>query len=117
MKFLADENIAKSLVFEIRLKNHDVIDLKENKLFGLSDKEVIALAKKENRILITHDKDFLDAFSFPKSAHSGIIILRLKNIQPKRVVEAFKPVFDEKIITKLENSLVVIDEEKIRFVY
>ncbi len=41
LKFLADENIAKSLVRALRQNGYDVKDIKEEKLFGISDKEVI----------------------------------------------------------------------------
>ena len=41
-RFLTDENIAKSLVRKLRDEGHDVKDIKEEKLFGTSDKEIVS---------------------------------------------------------------------------
>ena len=46
------------------------------------DKKLIELAKKEDRIIITFDKDFADLVKFDK--HCGVILLRYKNKSPKK---------------------------------
>lgn len=46
MKFLTDENIAISVVKFLRNKGFDVKDIKEESLYGLSDKFIFELAKK-----------------------------------------------------------------------
>ncbi len=58
IKFLSDENTAPSLVKSIRRKGFDVKDIKEEKMFGVGDYEVLEIGNKENRIVISHDKDF-----------------------------------------------------------
>ncbi len=58
LKFLTDENIFPSLVNALRSKSYNVKDIKEEKLLGISDSEALKLAFKENRVVITHDKDF-----------------------------------------------------------
>jgi predicted nuclease of predicted toxin-antitoxin system len=57
MKFLADENIPTLAVALLRKQGHDVKDIKAEKLHGLPDAKVLALAVRENRILITLDKE------------------------------------------------------------
>jgi len=51
IKFLTDENIAYAVIFALRDKGYDVKDIKEEKLFGISDEEVIKLANKKKRVL------------------------------------------------------------------
>lgn len=41
------------------------------------DKEIIELAIKENRIILTHDKDFLTLTKYPKY-QAGTVVIRLK---------------------------------------
>ncbi len=50
LRFLTDENIAKSLVKALRNKGHDVKDIKEERLFVAPDKEIINTSVKEDRI-------------------------------------------------------------------
>ncbi len=54
---IADENINSSLILKLRGFGYEVISIKQN-YKGISDKEVIDLAKEKNGILITEDKDF-----------------------------------------------------------
>ena len=81
MKFLTDENIAVNVLQSLRTAGHDVKDIKEEKLYGVSDHIILELANKENRILVTHDKDFA-CFT---QKHKGIILLRFQNQSPSIV--------------------------------
>lgn len=57
MKFLANENIPLKSIEVLREKGFDVKSVSE--LFpGISDKEVLTFAKKEQRIILTFDKDY-----------------------------------------------------------
>lgn len=58
MKFLTDENISPVILDELRYGKHNVYDLKEKKLRGISDQQIAQIAKRENRIVITHDVKF-----------------------------------------------------------
>jgi len=58
MKFLTDENISPIIIFELRKEKHDVLDIKEEKMRGISDRQIAKLALTEKRILITLDKTF-----------------------------------------------------------
>ena len=54
MKFLVDENVKLRLAKMLLAAGHDVKLAKR----GSSDKEIAVTAKKESRIIITHDNDF-----------------------------------------------------------
>jgi len=59
MRWLGDECVSASLVMALRAAGHDVFYVAETAA-GLSDTDVIALASRENRLLLTEDKDFGD---------------------------------------------------------
>ncbi|MDO8582328.1 MAG: DUF5615 family PIN-like protein, partial [bacterium] len=59
MFFLADENIASSVIRALRQAGHSVFDVKEEGRFGLADNAIVALAVRQQSIILTHDKDFL----------------------------------------------------------
>lgn len=63
MKFLSDENISPVIVEELRKANHDVFDLKEKDLRGISDNDVAILAEKEKRVILTHDSTFINVIN------------------------------------------------------
>lgn len=59
MKFLADVNIAQSVIKFLRKLEHDVLDAKKRHLLS-SDIEIINIAQIEGRIVLTRDKDFIN---------------------------------------------------------
>lgn len=110
IKFLTDENISPSLIKAIRRKGYDVKDIKELKRFGISDNDVLNIANKEDRIILTHDKDFANLLNFPLTSHRGVILLRFVDQSPNNVIKHFMPVLDSKLKNKFKNSLVIITE-------
>ena len=82
-------------------------------MHGSSDKKVFELAKKENRIILTHDKDFLRIVENYKQDFEGIILIKCKKQNPKNVSLAFDKLINNKVIKKITNSLVILSEEEI----
>ncbi len=77
MRFLADENFPGLAVAALRSAGHDVLWICEASP-GSSDQEVLQIAGKERRILLTFDKDFGElAFRIGLSMSSGVILFRL----------------------------------------
>ena len=116
LKFLTDENISPSLVNALRSRGYDVKDIKEKKLFGISDNEVIILAFKENRIIITHDKDFANLLNYSSIKHKGVILLRFKNQSPKNVIGLFIPILGQLKENKIKKSLTIIGDDYIKII-
>ena len=105
MRFIADENIPNALILAIRRKSYSIKDIKEENLIGISDQELLAIAKKEQRIIITFDKDFTNLLQFPLKSHSGIMVLRYSNKYVQNVVTKFCYLLDSPFKDRFENSL------------
>ena len=58
LKLLADENIPKRLVRLLREKGIDVVRIADLGLRGISDQDVISLANRLGRAILTRDSDF-----------------------------------------------------------
>lgn len=110
MKFLTDENIAVSVVRSLRQAGFDVKDAKEQKLHGTSDTELLSIAHKENRIILTHDKDFGNLINDQHRPHKGVILLRFKSKKPDNVIPIFLTVLTARQESLFENNLVIITE-------
>ncbi|MBX2957567.1 MAG: DUF5615 family PIN-like protein [Cyclobacteriaceae bacterium] len=84
MKLLADENIPLDTVELLEDAGYDVLSILK-KYSGISDREIIHLSNKEERLIITFDKDFgfhvFDEGLLPKM---GIIFLRDAELIPEK---------------------------------
>jgi predicted nuclease of predicted toxin-antitoxin system len=87
MRLLANENFPASAVDALRARGHDVAWVRTDAP-GSSDRQVLARAAAEDRLLITFDKDFGElAFRVGLPASSGIVLFRIRLASPSQVAE------------------------------
>lgn len=116
VKFLTDENVSPKVVKAMRAKGYDIKDIKEEKLFGISDHQVLTLAKKENRAIITYDKDFANLLNHPLQSHRGVILLRYSALTPNNLIEKFLPLLDSLIKRKLLDNLIIVFDDLVEII-
>jgi len=66
MRLLADENIPRASIQALRVGGHDVLAASETMARAL-DREVLARAGAEGRVLVTFDRDFGALAAWPGS--------------------------------------------------
>ena len=76
MKFLIDENVGGSIIRYLRDQGHDLVCIAETR-HGMPDDQILTLAVREKRILLTYDKDFGDLVFRDRKPHGGVILIRL----------------------------------------
>jgi predicted nuclease of predicted toxin-antitoxin system len=87
MRLLANENFPLDAVEALRENGHDVAWIREDAR-GISDDKVLLRAQKENRIVVTFDKDFGElAFRSKLPAQSGVILFRITPISPEYIAQ------------------------------
>lgn len=109
MKFIADVNIAKTVITFLRKEGHDVIDIKALSRTA-SDTEIIKLALKENRIVLTHDKDFLALTQYPKY-QVPVIVIRLRKQNANHFWLKLYDLIEHQSEETLNISLTILKEE------
>ncbi|MCA9151108.1 MAG: DUF5615 family PIN-like protein [Planctomycetales bacterium] len=72
IRFHLDESMPNAVADGLRRRGIDVTTSSEARLLGTSDDEQLAFAKREDRVLITRDQDFLRLNS-SGAAHAGIV--------------------------------------------
>jgi len=78
MRRIVNENVSGTVIRTLRDRGHDVLSIKES-LRGIGDSHILAQAQAEQRVVVTHDKDFGElAFRCGLPASSGVILLRLE---------------------------------------
>ncbi len=85
MKFLADMGISPKTVRFLHLLGYQAVHLHQEGLDRLSDTEILQLARRDGRILLTHDLDFGDLLAASKAEMPSVIIFRLRNMFPDHV--------------------------------
>ena len=76
-RFLIDECISPVVASWLREEGYDVFSVFEEAR-GAADEELIRRARRENRVLVTSDKDF-GKICREGMPHGGIVLLRLQD--------------------------------------
>ena len=74
-RFLIDESVDPRIAILIRNLGYNAEHVSKIGLSGHSDSDIISYAKRKNRILLTHDPDFLDDRKFKPWDNPGIVVL------------------------------------------
>ena len=75
-RFLVDENAGNEVAELLKGQGYNTRTAAELGLHGRGDEEIFAAAWKEERVIITHDDDFLDNREFPQSRNPGVVVIR-----------------------------------------
>ncbi len=112
MRWLADECVDAGLVDQLRTAGHDVAYVAEVAP-GATDPEVLRLARDDDRLLLTEDKDFGELVFRSKEAVSGLVLLR---INPERRLHKWARLHAaiEQFGEKLLGRYLVIEEARFR---
>jgi predicted nuclease of predicted toxin-antitoxin system len=109
---VADESVDFGIILLLRQKGISVLSIAEES-YGIKDEEVLAIAVKNQCLLITEDKDFGELTYRLKLAHKGILLIRLSELSRiERIELAAQTV--EKHFNDLYNNFSVIDKRGIR---
>jgi predicted nuclease of predicted toxin-antitoxin system len=75
MRFLADENCDFSIIRALRADGHDVLAVSEFQQRSI-DRELMEMARSQERILLTEDKDFGWLAFVANMNNPGVILVR-----------------------------------------
>ncbi len=85
---LTDENIHPDVLAFLRNRGFDVRDVKEEGLAGTGDEDLLLLAFREDRVVVTHDRDFGKMVFAAMHPMVGIVHLRPGHISAEFVIES-----------------------------
>ena len=114
MKFLADMGISPKTVAFLRTLNHDALHLQEQGLERWPDSAILAKAREENRILLTHDLDFGELVTASGAQLPSVILFRLRNMNPDHVNHYLNLVLSRHLIELTAGAFISVTEAQIR---
>ena len=112
MRILANENFPQAAVDALRQDGHDVLWVRTESP-GISDREVLARAQLDTRVVVTFDKDFGElAFRYGLPAECGIILFRIAMPSASRVAKIAVAALASR--DDWANHFAVVEDDRIR---
>lgn len=109
IRFIVDECTGSNVASWLELEGYQVLSIYD-RMRGLKDSEILKIARNENWVIITNDKDFGDMVFKEKLSHHGIILLRLDNERSENKIEVLGKLFEFHIDELMENFVVVTEK-------
>jgi len=114
MRFLVDMPLSPLLAEWLQREGHEAVHAAHIGLSQAPDKEIIAQARKDSRIIVTADLDYARLLALAGSSSPGIILLRGGNYSDKEMVGLIKRALRIISSDQLLDSIVVVDKKSVR---
>lgn len=114
MKFLLDMPIPPSIASWLEERGHDAVHASSQGLGRASDRELLAHAVMEGRVVITADTDFPHLLALSRQTVPGVILFRGGTYTVQDLTELLVRVLDAVPEASLAHSISVADRRRIR---
>lgn len=114
IKFLADVNVEKPIVEFLSKQGYDIKWIPDYDC-EMFDEDLLRIADREQRVLITNDKGFGDLVIMQKKLSAGAILLRVKGQGSQEKIKLMRKLLMG-YRDKLLNHYVIISKSKIRVI-
>ncbi|MBT3209200.1 MAG: DUF5615 family PIN-like protein [Bacteroidetes bacterium] len=112
MKLVVDESVDFGIIIRLRQNGIIVLSILED-FSGIKDTEVLKIAIANRSLLITEDKDFGELTYRLRFEHTGILLIRLNEINRKERIEIVLEII-EKHYEKLKGNFSVLTKRGLR---
>ena len=114
MKFLIDMPVTPDAGPHLRAAGHDAIHAVDLGLARSSDDELLAVARREQRIVITADLDYPRLIALQQTDRPGVVLFRGGAYSDREMLGLLDRVLARASTLDLEHSIVVVDRTRIR---
>lgn len=112
MKFLLDEGIAYRVAAFLQDDGHDVVACGRELPQALTDREILEIAVRAERVILTNDKDFGDLVFRDGMSHAGIVLFRLEDVPVGVRLGYVRRILREH--AHMQNRFIVVSPQAIR---
>ena len=112
LRFLADESCDFAVVRALRSEGHDVLAVSEFQQRSI-DRELMELAKADNRILLTEDKDFGWLVFVAHKKSPGVVLIRFPASVRRQLGSAVRQLVADHSL-ELAGSFIVLQPGSVR---
>ena len=115
MKVLLDMPVSRSLLRVLEDHGHEGVHAHEIGLGRVSDRELLAVAGREKRVVVTADLDFPRLLALSSAQGPGLILFRGGSYSDAEMRELLERVLAQVPPEVLETSICVVDRKRIRY--
>jgi len=112
LKFIIDVGVGKKVEDFLYKSGYDVLSVREINP-SMSDSKIIGIASKNNRIIITMDKDFGELVYNSGLKHTGILLLRTENCSADKKIIILSEIL-RNYSSELEENFCVFSKDRLR---
>lgn len=114
MKFLLDMPVSFSLLDVLQTYGHEGVHAHEIGRDHASDSELLEIARRESRTVVTADLDFPRLMALSLAEGPGLILFRGGNYSDREMCDLLARVLDRVPPETLARSVCVVDKKRIR---
>jgi predicted nuclease of predicted toxin-antitoxin system len=114
VKFLIDMPLSPELAVWLRQQGHDAVHAVNVELARAPDVEIVELARREHRVVVTADLDYPRLLALAQSEEPGLILFRGGNYSEQESLDRLERVLETIPNEELPRSIVVIEKGRIR---
>ncbi|HBR18190.1 MAG TPA: hypothetical protein DD725_11410 [Deltaproteobacteria bacterium] len=112
LKFIVDVGVGRAIEDWLESFGYDVLSVREINP-RMSDRDILSLAVKEKRIVITMDSDFGELVYHSGQPHAGVLLLRLEGARTEEKLVVAKEILSH-YADKLPDHFCVYQNGKLR---
>ncbi len=114
MKTLLDMPVTPQLINVLKKYGHEGVHAYQIGKDRAPDIELLNLARRENRVIITADLDFPRLLALSSASGPGIILFRGGNYSDDEMCDLLERVLESVPVDDLEKSICVVDHSRVR---
>jgi predicted nuclease of predicted toxin-antitoxin system len=114
MRLLTDVGVSRSTAEDLRRGGHDVLHLSEVGLNRLPDDEILILARRESRTIVTFDLDFGDLLAAGAHPLPSVILFRLRDPTPLSATSKLFEILSERETDLVDGALILVEDRRYR---
>lgn len=114
MKTLLDMPVTPQLINVLKKYGHEGVHAYQIGKDRAPDIELLNLARRENRVIITADLDFPRLLALSSASGPGIILFRGGNYSDDEMCDLLERVLESVAVDDLEKSICVVDHSRVR---
>ncbi|HLC19491.1 MAG TPA: DUF5615 family PIN-like protein [Candidatus Nanoarchaeia archaeon] len=104
-KFYTDENVHVVIAKGLKKRGIDIITARDAGMLNKEDSTQLFFAKQQNRVIVTHDTDFLELVG--NTSHTGLIFFT-QQLSIGEAIEAIEQVYLEYSADDLMNTVLFL---------
>jgi predicted nuclease of predicted toxin-antitoxin system len=114
LRFLADMNLSPQTVADLQAAGWDILRVNQVLLATTSDRDILAYARRDNRVIITQDLDFSTLLALAGFSSPSLVTLRLSVTDPDTVTRRLLQVVPQSEAALLGGAAVTVNDNSLR---